>query len=167
MKKILAIVLAAALALSLCASVAAEGNSTELGLYVGQWDGGAPCLGTVTITDEPAQYTITNEKDFSGNGKIEMIVLKTPAGASDLKNVKLKTVSITVDGVELQPKDGNTWEYTSSADGVFEILYKGGWTTANNEAIVPDDLSYTAQSKLTITFIIDPDNYDADAAAAP
>lgn len=163
MKKILAVLVSISMVLCLAAPVFAE-ESAEFGLYVGTWDAGAPSLATITVTDQPAQYSITNESAFSGSGLIDMIVFKTPSGSSGLKNVKLKTVSITVDGVELTPVDGDTWEYTSDDNGNFEIIYKGGWTTDNNRAEVPADLEYTKDSKLTITFIVDPDNYDASAA---
>lgn len=135
----------------------------KLDLYVGDFDGNAPVVGSVDVTTAPGKYTISNEKAPSGNDKnaLGMIILKSSAdgNATPLKEgTVIRTTEIKV-GDNLVPfKDGKDYyDYTVGANGKVEAIYIGGYGMGLlGENFTP------YSDKVSITFIIDPDNYKED-----
>lgn len=156
MKKIVSVMLAALMVLSLSICVCADYEEpATLGLFAGGWGN----VGTVEVTG-PGEYHITASKIDSS----DWVIVKNNAGENEPTSIPqgtiIRTTEIKLNGEVMTFNGGaDHFDYTVGENGKIEMIYYlspsfGGSDNFDNR---PETIT-----SVEVTFVVDPDN-----AAAP
>ncbi len=161
MKKIVCVMLAALMILSLSICVCADYDEpTTLGLFAGGWGN----VGTVDVTG-PGEYHITASKIDSS----DWVIVKTNAGENEPTAIPegtiIRTTEIKLNGEVMTFNGGQDhFDYTVGPNGTIEIKYwlQPGFGGKDNFDNRPETIT-----SVEVTFVVDPDAAAAAPAPAP